>query len=95
MYTYIIKYGTVDTQRTIQIHGYLNIRRFLSTMCTIRSLDVKNIQMTSTMCYSSIVENVVRRPTSLTERLLRKIGVIDVQKYVITGFCFLLNLIYY
>lgn len=68
------------TQKALQIHGDLGTVRLLPAVSTMHLLKPKSIYTTA--CCTSTVEVV--RPVGRIERMLKRIGLLDVQKYVIT-----------
>lgn len=71
-------------QKMMQNHRNFNTM-LLPTASIMQRLDSKNIHITSVRCISTVKE--VQR-MGFTERILRKTGIIDVQKYVIEKFLY-------
>ncbi|XP_070163191.1 ubiquinol-cytochrome-c reductase complex assembly factor 1 isoform X2 [Polyergus mexicanus] len=65
------------TQKTLQIHGNLGIARLLPAVSTMHLLKPKNIYTTA-YCKSTVE---VIQPLGPIERMLKKIGILDIQKY--------------
>lgn len=68
------------TQKALQVHGNLDPARLLPMISTMHLLNPKSI--CTSLHRTSMVEVV--RPVGPIERMLKKIGLLDVQKYVIT-----------
>ncbi|KMQ93488.1 ubiquinol-cytochrome c reductase complex chaperone cbp3-like protein [Lasius niger] len=66
------------TQKALQIHGDLGTARLLPRVSTMHLLKPKSIHTTSVHRTSTIE---VVRPVGIIEKVLRKIGLLDVQKY--------------
>lgn len=68
------------TQKALQIRGDLGTARLLPAVSTMHLLKPKSIYTTA-HCKSTVE---VIQPLGPIERVLKKIGVLDIQKYVIT-----------
>ncbi|XP_025987705.2 ubiquinol-cytochrome-c reductase complex assembly factor 1 isoform X2 [Solenopsis invicta] len=68
------------SQRTIQIHGDLSTARLLPMVPTMHSLVPKGVHTISEQRTSASVERILPK-TGYVERMLRKWGILDVQKY--------------
>lgn len=66
------------TQKAFRIHGDLSTARLLPRASTMHLLKPKSIHTTSVHCTSTIE---VIRPVGIIEKMFRKIGFLDVQKY--------------
>lgn len=75
-------------QRALPTHGILNTARLLPAASTIQLLNLKSIHMTFVHCSNSSPTTTV--PTvqlGYVQRMLKKIGALDLQKYVIEISC--------
>lgn len=79
------------TQKALQIHGDLGTARLLPAVSTMHLLKPKSIYTTA-HCKSTVE---VTQPLGRIERMLKKIGLLDVQKYVITVSPYIRFLFYY
>jgi len=69
------------TQKALEIYGDLGTAKLLPMISTMHLLKPKSICTTSSHRASTIE---VIRPIKPIERMLKKIGILDVQKYVIS-----------
>lgn len=73
-------------QRILQTRGILSSAKLLPTTSTIHLLNSKNMHITQVYCENSSSTTAAAVPevqVGFTRRMLKKIGFLDLQKYVI------------